>query len=277
MQKCPFNSKTISRKSEASVPLGHKEIIELPSVPINIGSSIPFVPTGFSGVKYQMGGVNPPKDNYGQYINHKYQISPPHPQNSQTPCSVIGEKPLDFNEGPRKCFTTYSKGQNMVGKVCTTVGTEGPLFSREKYDGEGVNGNADWVRGNQFSVHYNQQKIEDRMKYNFKTPALLDERKTYIGNDPFYPVPDRCRWNNSWYKTFPRTDLQNYTSGGFPKWKYPYNTTQPNSRAPVSLISGSSNQKIIENFTDSDNTGDIIFYSGLLLLSLSFYYCICKK
>ena len=246
MQKCPFNSKK-------------PHSIQLPSVPVSIGPDIPFVPKGFDGVKHQMGGVHFDSKDY----SNKYQHRAPHPQNTNTPCSTT--KKIEFGMPVNRII--YSEDQNMVGEIRSLVGTDGPLYSRERYDGKGVNGNADWVRGNQFSVNYDQEKVEDRIKYSFKAPQLEEERKTYVGNDPYYPIPDRCKWNNFWYKTYPRTDIQSYTEGGFPKWKYPYKTTQPKTRTPVSII---------ENYTDSSVTNDLIFYSVLLVFASSFYYCVNK-
>ena len=255
MSKCPFNTE---------IPRN----IKIPSVPASVGPDIPVVPTGFSGVKYQMGSAPNSKNSYNQYIEHKYKFGSPNSQNTLTPC-LTNKKPLDFNAGNRKCFITYSGDQNMIGRVCTTPGTDGVLYSRESYDGEGVNGNADWVRGNVFSLNYDEQKMNNRTKYNFKTPVLIDKRKTYINDSPYYPIPGRCKWNDKYYKTYPRNDIKNYTSGGFPTWNYPYKTTQLNSREPV---------EILENFSDYNSyNSDIFFYSGLIFIIFVFYKFSKKK
>jgi hypothetical protein len=150
----------------------------IPSVPVDIITDVPFVPNPYSGVEFQMGVATPSYDSVnnskGFYDNKIYQVSAPRAQNSLTPCSVIGEKLPDPNSGPRKCYNIYSSDQNITGEVCTTPGIKGPLYSREYTlnGGPGVNGNADWVRGNQFGVRYDSSMINDRTKYILNTPSL---------------------------------------------------------------------------------------------------------
>lgn len=267
-KNCPFNTHVPSN-------------IKIPSVPVDTHADIPFVPRPYSGVSHQMGGTTPPRDSVNNspesnfYSNNIYQVNAPHAQNTLTPCSVIGHKPSDPNSGPRRCYNIYSSSQNMVGEVCTTPGTDGPLYSREGENG--VNGNADWFRGNRFGVNYDDRMINDRKKYYYKTPLLKENKKTYVTYDQFYPVPDRCSWNKFWYKEYPHT--KNFTSGGYPTWRYPYSTTQIMSRSPTQLISRKENAKdvidLIENFSDYSNKldGHNVFWFGAIAIFLSLFLC----
>ena len=233
--------------------------IKIPSVPVDTMVDIPFVPRPYSGVDYQMGGTTPSSESINNLPDNKiYQVNPPHGQNTLEPCSVTGFK-VDPNSGPRKCYNIYSPGQNTIGRVCTTMGTEGPLYSREPHDGIGVNGNADWVRGNQFGVRYDDSMINDRVKYVKNVPTIKETRKTYVNYDQFYPVPDRCMQNNEWYKEYPHT--KNYTETGYPTWKYPYLTTMDNSEN-FSNISSNINSNI--NSYIKFSFIDFIFWIGIV-------------
>jgi hypothetical protein len=273
---CPFNT---------SIP----QNLKITSVPVNTTTDIPFVPKPYSGVSYQMGGTTPSynsiNNSKGFYSNNIYQISPPHSQNTLTPCSVIGKNPYNL-DGPRKCFNVYSPGQNMIGRVCTTPGTDGPLYSREPNEIDNIsnnipdiNGNADWVRGNQFAVSYDENKINNRTKYYYDVPVLKEEKKTYVNYDQFYPVPDRCMWNNSAYKEYPHK--RNYTNTGYPTWVYPYETTQPNSINPTKIFKdeNQSNEDYIEDFsnmiydTSTVNVNKTYFWVGTTIILISILCC----
>ena len=284
-QNCPFNTHSPSTNPN----------LKIPSVPVDTTVDIPFVPRPYSGVDYQMGGTTPPSESVnnvnnvpdGNFYQHNiYQVNPPHAQNTLTPCSVIGFKPSDPNSGPqrvsdppgpRKCYNIYSSGQNMVGRICTTPGTEGSLYSREPQDGDGINGNADWVRGNQFGVRYNDSMINDRTKYIQNVPVLKEARKTYTSYDQFYPVPNRCIQNNKWYKEYPSSgNSDKYTSSGFPNWRYPYATTMENSRNPVKVLRTLDNsENIFENFSGgniNNSYTNSIFWIGIILILVSLMY-----
>jgi hypothetical protein len=259
--------------------------IRIPSVPDDITSYIPFVPNPYSGVKFQMGVATPSyksiNNSKGFNSNKIYQYNSPHTQNSLTPCSVIGNKPSDTNSDNRRCYNIYSPGQNMIGEVCTTPGTDGSLYSREctLNDSSGVNGNADWVRGNQFGVRYNSSMINNRTKYILNTPSIKENNKTYINYDKFYPSPSIDNVNNFMYKDYPHTN--NYTENGYPTWKYPYSTTQLNSISPTEIISTNYINDIdifdmIENFSsnnDSNINKRIYFWIGIVIIILSLIYC----
>jgi hypothetical protein len=164
----------------------------------------------------------------------------------------------------------------MVGRVCTAPGTDSVLDSRESYDGIGVNGNSDWLRGNRFGVNYNGRMINDRKEYKYKTPAMLKTNKEYVLYDPFYPTPDFCLGKNCWAKDYPHNKL--YTNTGYPTWRYPYDTTQPGSRAPVYRLSQLENSaqinKVIEGFNEDKNMSKrkVCFWLGTFVILGSLLY-----
>ena len=222
--------------------------IKISSVPVNTTNDIPFVPRPFSGVSEQMGGTTPPYESINSLeSNHLYQVSSPHPQNTLTPCSINDEYDSDT---PRECYNIYSSLQDTVGRVCDSNGTDGPLYT----DCKDIDGNVDWVRGNQFSAPY--VNFNKKIKYYYNVPVLKEEQKVYVKYDEFnkanyYNVPVLkeeqkvyVKYENEFYpnrslmndKGYP---YENNREKGFPKWKYPYQT--------------------VENFTDSNNTLYLLF------------------
>jgi hypothetical protein len=259
--------------------------LHIPPVPVTVGQDVPIVPKP-SGDIYNprsdrdlgMGGTTPsyessnqaPRGSWDSY--QAYQVGPPHAQNTHTPCEVYGEHPFapqrelgiprepliaDPNRGPRRCYQIYSPGQQMVGRVCTTPGTKGPLYSRMPggYFGPGVNGNADWVRGNRFGWNYSQKMITDRPNYVYSTVGKKYTNPTMSARNPFFPYPGWCQEKNAWFPdpsagkpNVPPSNLQGHTfktypvsrpydSCGKPTWVYPYETTQPGTRDPPKLES----------------------------------------
>jgi hypothetical protein len=292
---CPFSTNKVGN-------------IEIPPVPVTIGPNVTFVPSPSGDITktaqnnkqtIPMGSTTAPTDSSrntkGWLENQIYQVRAPHPQNTLEPCSVVGKAPLmeqkdnpfdknnllaDPNTRARKCYNIYDIGQGMVGRVCTKPGVDDKLDSREVYDGEGINGNAEWVRGNRFGVSYTGREIKDPVKYSYKVPALLSKNKEYINYDPFYPKLDRCLENNCWFKTYPRDE--NYTKGGYPKWRYPYETTQPDSRNSVYRLSSLEQKKdidkIIERFSHvkvkdvEDDNPKVCFWLGVFVIFGSLIY-----
>lgn len=265
--------------------------LRIPPVPVDVNADVPNVPRPSGDITTQdssnMGGTTPPiestRNSNGWLQNQVFQVRPPHPQNTLEPCSIAGKAPLmsaDANDRPfeknalladpnsrrRRCFNIYDTGQGMVGRVCTAMGTDGVLDSREGYDGIGVNGNADWVRGNRFGVNYNSRMIDDRIEYKYKTPALLQGNKEYVTYDPFYPTPDFCKNKNCWSKFYPHTKL--YTNTGYPTWRYPYHTAQPGSRAPTYRLTQIDD--VIEGF--DEKRLNVRFWLGTLVIMGSVFY-----
>lgn len=270
--------------------------IRVPPVPVTAVQDLPNVPRPSGDITRTawdnrqtdpMGGTTPPDESSrnDESIYQVYQVRPPHIQNSLEPCTVTGKAPLmsdrssgsflsDPNSKRRECYNIKDTGQNMVGRVCTAVGTDGVLDSRERYDGDGVNGNADWVRGNRFGWRYGGRMINDLVKYEYKVPATLDTRKKYYVPDPFYPEPDRCVRDNCWYKTYPRKKL--FTSGGYPTHRYPYKTTQPLSRSPVyklSEIEGFENRLGLSGSYRVRGTCEAVYWVGIFVILTSLICC----
>lgn len=215
--------------------------INLNSVPYAVGVDVPEVPTGYSGTKHSMGGTTPPQDS--SYSNKKrYQVSPPHLQNTLT--IQTQKSNYDFNAGTRKCYNIYNGYQN--GRICSNVGTDGPLYTDEKPSGI-VNGNADWVRGNEFGVYYDDNVINDRKRYVSGSPIIVDSTIEYVNPDQFYPIPDKKKQDNCRNKMYPHVRKTD-----FPRWKYPH--------------------KLVENYKNEDNYS---FY-GLISLTYLFLYFISK-
>lgn len=266
--------------------------VKIPPVPVATATDVPNVPSSSGDIESKsndhnildMGGTTSPNESTrqscGWLANQIFQVRPPHLQNALEPCTITGRPEqldntnisllADPNSGKRQCFNVYDAGQVMVGSICTTPGTDGVLDSRERYDGEGVNGNADWVRGNRFGVRYNPKMIDNRIKYTYKTPALLATNKEYITYDPFYPTPDHCLEGNCWNKQYPHTKL--YTDG-YPTWRYPYHTTQPGSRSPTYRL---SQLESLEGFTDYKSRTNVCFWIGSLVILSSVVY-LCRK
>lgn len=253
MNSCPFST---------SFPRN----LSLPSVPFN-SPDIPFVPrpSGDITIKTTMMGA-PPSEKTQDFIEKKYQVRPPHSQNTLTPCEGKRYNP---NSNPRQCYDIFNENQGVMGRVCTRPDADDILDSRQTYDGVGVNGNADWVRGNRFGVAYRDEMINDRVKIKQKVPVMLQMNKEYVNYDPFYPTKDFCMKNNCWFKTYPQTKL--YTDTGYPTWNYPYNTTQPGSRSPVYLLSQVETKddidKVIEGFGNRKTNA----WVGLVIVLLSLY------
>ena len=257
--------------------------IKIPSIHIDKTSNIPFVPNPYSGVKFQMGGVTPSYDSINNskrfHSNKIYQFNAPHMQNSLTPCSVIGNKQSDSTKS-RRCYNIYSSGQNIVGEVCTTPGVDEQLYSN-KYtfnNNPDVNGNADWVRGNNFGVRYNSSMINDRTKYILNTPSLKENNKTYVNYDKFYPDKSIDNVNNYMNKSYPY--INNYTKNGYPTWKYPYYITQLKSSVPTEIISRNyiNDGDIIDtsenflNINDNNINKRVYFWIGIVAIILSLLY-----
>lgn len=240
--------------------------IKISQVPVNITTDIPFVPRPFSGVSEQMGGTSYKSINSleSNHLYNKYQISSPHPQNTLTPCSIHAEYDSDT---PRECYNTYSELQNTVGRVCTSNGTDGPLYT----DCKDIDGNADWIRGNQFSAPY--VNLNKKIKYYYNVPVLKEKQRVYVKYDEFnrvkyYNVPFLkeeqkvyVKYEDDFYpnrvlmndKDYPHTN--NNTESGFPTWKYP--------------LTDSSD--IVENFTISNNTVYLLIGISTIITGILYF------
>jgi hypothetical protein len=131
-------------------------------------------------------------------------------------------------------------------------------------------GNANWVRGNQFSNHYPIKKARDFVEI-VATPSVKQKGKTvdYLGNnakivvrnqDPFYPYPSEKLLENKNYGSYPHE--HKYLSG------------QPIFNYGAGLMEGGgSNPYLVEGFSDCNNNrgGRIGLGIGLVLLILILY------
>ena len=215
--------------------------IKISPIPVNIGPDIPYVPKNYSGVDYQMGGTMSEYKN----IKSRYQIHPPHPQNTLTPCSFKKNK---INQN-RICQNVYAQG--VVGRVCNSIGTDGPLYSDNLLNSN-LNNSDEWVRGNQFSVSYpNKSKV----KYNYSVPVLKEEQKSFFKKEAIYP--DKNIWESSFYKEYPHT--RNYTASGYPIWSYPYESAIP----PINIMKSNIDIDNVDNVDISNIDIDNVDISNI--------------
>jgi hypothetical protein len=196
----------------------------IPPVPAKVTTDIPFVPSPFQIFEKPLmtGGTTAPvASSWNQKTKMIYQESPPHPQNMSTAGnSWVNESPFS-NEKPGECYLTNE------GYICTSAGTDGLLYKQEKEPG--IGGNANWVRGNQFSAPYNPASIEKRPRYIYQAPIVnssKEETNLRVTYDPFYPVPRYCSKNNRWNKEYPHT--KKYTESGYPLVKLDYDIIEEN-------------------------------------------------
>jgi hypothetical protein len=232
------------------------------SCPFTINSSPTFVknnlpqPANHVSSNLGMGNISQMEHPYLKKYLKKYQTTPPHPQNSLTPCSKIikgeiNEEMIDPNQGTRQCYYLYGN-QGVMSEVCTTPGVDEVLDGRtqELYECKGaqengINGNADWVRGNQFSVPYSESAINNRTLFSF--PSSVNKGvlpKKYISQDPFYPAPDFALSKKCWFKEYPHS--KKYTNSGIPFWENPY--------------------PIVESFSDCCEKGKVCFWVGIFVV-----------
>jgi len=158
---------------------------------------------------------------------------------------------------PQKCYFTYNKDQNTPGMFC---------------GGPGGSGNANFVRGNQFSNNYCTKDFADNSKNNVLSignntldiiggkisntsideytvdaikpvqvkmeKVLFKDNPTVVSDSPFYPYPHYYYTKNKEYRTYPHS--KHYNKNGMPEYTYPYNT-----------LTKSNVKSVIENFTNT--------------------------
>ena len=150
-------------------------------------------------------------------------------------CSTF--KPKPFNKD--SCYLMDSKSQGTVGIVCNEAGGSD---------------NANFVRGNQFGVDYeaNQYSTIKTKEYTIEQPVQIpmELQNPLIVNDQstFYPETNFYIAQNRKYKTYPKPD--NYTTTGFPVYRYPYKVL--NKRDSIDNIENSDINNM-SGFNDSIN------------------------
>ena len=159
--------------------------IDVPNVPSSTNVNIKFVPSGNVEKTLQVGGTSPPILSFDNTTNLKYRIRSPYKQNTLEP--VLTNNTF-INPKNKVCINTYSRDQNVIGKVCNSVGTRDILHT-------GIHtrniGNANWVRGNEFSSSYNEQDINNPNKYYINSPTLEENKNKIVIDDLFYPNPKK--------------------------------------------------------------------------------------
>ena len=168
------------------------------SIPVDIRADIPFVERPYDRSIFQMGGTTP--SFMSEKLPNIYQVSPPHPQNILS----VQHNGKSFNDGPRRCYNVYSSNQNVEGRICSNVSSNGDIY-----------------RGNQFSL----PPMKKRLNYSYNVPEIKDNNITYVSKDLSYPLKDRSKplnyLNESiWNKEYPK--FKNYNDKGVPMWNYPY-------------------------------------------------------
>lgn len=168
------------------------------SVPVDVRSDIPFVARPYDRSIFQMGGTQSPLMN--DKLPNIYQVSPPHLQN----VLLVQDNGKSFNDGYRRCYDVYSSNQDVEGRICSNVSSNGDIY-----------------RGNQFSLPL----MKKRLKYSYNVPKIKDNNIKYVSKDLSYPLKDMSKPLNYinksiWNKEYPQ--FKNYNDNGVPMWKYPY-------------------------------------------------------
>jgi len=174
------------------------------------------------------------RDDELQYCN----FLEPSPRNQNLNVPYQGDKDCPTFTGQPyskdSCYLIDSKAQGVVGIACNQAGGSD---------------NANFVRGNQFGVDYNQKEIsmEDRkLQYTVEqpvqTPLSMENPLLMYDNNSFYPYPSFSLRGGKDFLTYPLE--QNFSPNGYPIYRYPYKTMNPIEDK------GSSNSNINEYFDD---------------------------
>ena len=124
------------------------------------------------------------------------------PGNNVKPASYFLNTPYDT----KTCTYKYHPKQKVKGLVCNYTG------------------NANFVRGNQFSNDF--KNLYDSERYTVEQPVLEPTNPLMVSSSPFYPFPGFEFRINPYYKTYP---YSNDYLGTMPAYRNPYNTQGPNS------------------------------------------------
>lgn len=157
------------------------KLINPSSVPISLSTNNHSIPIPFSPI-LNIGGTTPPS--HSSFLSPPvYKRRPPPFQNVYYP--AIGNS-FNPNQESRVCKNIYSPTQNMIGRVCTTSGVEEGIDARE--GSQGVNGNGEWVRGNQFAWIRKEKPIYQRIMKGERRK----ENNIIVGNENnYYPIKRR--------------------------------------------------------------------------------------
>jgi len=199
----------------------HRNFIEIPSIPVRNSIVINHTPSPHASILQNMGRAPHPEESSYNTEKPIYKKSPPNEQNTYT----LETQPSSNEPTKRTCGTRYDPNQRTLAYECTHIGTDGMEYSRRESesvqrlgtDRSGVNGNADWVRGNQFGVYYDDAKINNRTTYTTILPKVVTNKIVYMSTDPAYPLPKDRMWDKKsiWNKHYPQ---QKTHINGIPNW-----------------------------------------------------------
>ena len=114
--------------------------------------------------------------------------------------------------------------------------------------------NANWVRGNEFGVDYNQRRFDGTGKTKeIDVGALLKNNPMMVADSPFYPKPDQAMKDNKWNLTYPY--FKQYSDRGQPVFN------QGSLQSPTVFFGG---DKIIEGFSGS--TGSTCLRNSIFIV-----------
>jgi len=208
--------------------------------------SVPF-PNDYGKSPYSM-ALKPSsrKDDELQYCNY-LQPAPRDqrlnvPYQGQKNCSSFKPKPFQKDS----CYLMDSKSQGVVGIVCNQAGGSD---------------NANFERGNQFGVNYDYNQFDNikKKEYTIEQPVQVPmelEMPTIVNdNSTFYPEYNYYLNKNRKSKTYPRPN--NYTTTGFPVYKYPYQVLNPRESINKTTEANYINKlqaMNVENFNNGANS-----------------------
>jgi hypothetical protein len=164
------------------------------------------------------------------------------PYQGQKNCPTFKPKPFQKDS----CYLMDSKSQGVVGIVCNQAGGSD---------------NANFERGNQFGVDYDYNQFDNikKKEYTIEQPVQVPmelEMPTIVNdNSTFYPEYNYYLNKNRKSKTYPRPD--NYTTTGFPIYKYPYQVLNPRESIDKTTEANYINKlqsMNVENFNNSEDS-----------------------
>ena len=133
--------------------------------------------------------------------------------------------------------------------------------------------NANWVRGNQFSVKYPQHKLSDsyRHKKEINVGKLLKNNPIVEAKSEYFPEPDQCIKKNKWYLQYPYK--RPFSNTGQPM----YNQESEHSATfyfgeQTNPVTGSEHNVIIEGF-DGNSTKSLHVLTVTIFIIALFVLC----
>jgi hypothetical protein len=165
------------------------------------------------------------------------------------------------------CYLMDSKAQGVVGIVCNQ---------------SGGSDNADFYRGNQFGVDYdenlNKKKLDYIIEKPVQLPMELENPMMIYDNNTFYPYPSFELRKNKDFITYPLKD--NFTEQGLPIYVYPYKTLNPIVNNVNDKSGSSDSNDILEKFENTcSNTRKYVlgwFVTFIFIFCIIIYFYLNK-